>query len=214
MEPDSDLRPELTCGICRMALVAPATHVLCRNSFCRECVQSLLRADLAKCPICRGQMDELSLREDQSLIRELSAARIRCKCGEVFLYSGYNGHHDACDLVQKNIATAFESSKRPCGSTPNRWTFPCPECLEKNLDRQSLIEHVASEHPSLYTGCPICSAMPWGESDEDEGLSLAEHLSYRHRFDYDTFTVTSRQDFEKDEDEILEHVLQSSMDDF
>jgi len=211
MEPDTDLRADLTCGICRMVLTRPVTHLPCRQSFCQDCVaemQKTLELE-AKCPMCRGEMAAWEIVPSPVLAEAVGRAVVRCGCGVVVAYSAYNRHHDGCGQVQGSIRSACEVAKRAAPETTNRWTFSCPDCDLRNLDREGLASHVTSQHEDLYAGCPICAAMPWGESDEDEGLTLAEHLTYRHRFDYDTFT-----DFEKDEEEILDNVLQASVNDY
>lgn len=211
MEPDGELRAELTCGICRMVLTGPVTHTSCRQSFCQSCVVEVRKTLLldARCPMCRGDMDESSIVTNPLLDEAIAKVTIRCDCGVVLPYSAYNRHHDGCTHVQGSIRSAFEVHKRAAPSTVNRSTFACPDCDLRNLDREALVSHVTLQHEELYASCPICNAMPWGESDEDEGLTLAEHLTYRHRFDYEMFT-----DFERDEEEIFDNVLQSSMNDF
>lgn len=211
MESDAELRAELTCGICRMVLTCPVTHLPCRQSFCQDCVTVMQKTvELeGKCPMCRGEMREGTIVSNPVLAEAVMKAMVRCGCGVVLPYSAYNRHHDGCIQVQGNIRSACEVTKREAPETTNRWTFSCPDCALRNLDREGLVSHVTLEHADLFAGCPICAAMPWGESDEDEGLTLAEHLTYRHRFDYDTFT-----DFERDEEEILDNVLQASVNDY
>jgi transcription elongation factor Elf1 len=94
--------------------------------------------------------------------------------------------------------------------TVNRATFKCPLCKEANLSRDGLVKHVAAKHPQGKAVCPICLVQPWGDSNYKTELN--GHLQKRHMFDYDTTVVKVYliQDYQNDEDAILQEILRKS----
>uniref|UniRef100_A0A5F8APM1 Ring finger protein 114 n=1 Tax=Macaca mulatta TaxID=9544 RepID=A0A5F8APM1_MACMU len=97
----------------------------------------------------------------------------------------------------------------PCGhvNVPNRYTFPCPYCPEKNFDQEGLVEHCKLFHSTDTKSvvCPICASMPWGDPNY-RSANFREHIQRRHRFSYDTFV-----DYDVDEEDMMNQVLQRSI---
>jgi len=93
---------------------------------------------------------------------------------------------------------------------PNRSTFACPLCEERNLTPQGLLEHCEREHTPTGRGpasavCPICMAMPWGDPTY-VSRDFLSHLRLRHRCDYTVLT-----DFEADEEAMFARAMRESL---
>ena len=100
-------------------------------------------------------------------------------------YNEYNSHLENC-ISLKEIVKA--TTVQPKGKVANRWTFECPACHEKNLERKGLIDHFSKQHKGASGVCPICVSMPWGDPNYVSHNLLA-HLKTIHKMDYDTLTV-------------------------
>lgn len=103
-------------------------------------------------------------------------------------------------------ATIKDVSLQP-RNVPNRYTFPCPYCPEKNFDQEGLVEHCKLFHSTDTKSvvCPICASMPWGDPNY-RSANFREHIQRRHRFSYDTFV-----DYDADEEDMMNQVLQRSI---
>lgn len=103
-------------------------------------------------------------------------------------------------------ATTKDASLQP-RNVPNRYTFPCPYCPEKNFDQEGLVEHCKLCHSTDTKSvvCPICASMPWGDPNY-RSANFIEHIQRRHQFSYDTFV-----DYDVDEEDMMNQVLQRSI---
>lgn len=103
-------------------------------------------------------------------------------------------------------ATTKDASLQP-RNVPNRYTFPCPYCPEKNFDQEGLVEHCKLVHSTDTKSvvCPICASMPWGDPNY-RSANFIEHIQRRHQFSYDTFV-----DYDVDEEDMMNQVLQRSL---
>ncbi|EDL06516.1 zinc finger protein 313, isoform CRA_a, partial [Mus musculus] len=140
-------------------------------------------------------------------IREAGAGALRTR----FILSKIRAHVTSCSKYQNYImegvkATTKDASLQP-RNIPNRYTFPCPYCPEKNFDQEGLVEHCKLTHSTDTKSvvCPICASMPWGDPSY-RSANFMEHIQRRHRFSYDTFV-----DYDVDEDDMINQVLQRSI---
>ncbi|KAF6089200.1 ring finger protein 114 [Phyllostomus discolor] len=70
-------------------------------------------------------------------------------------------------------ATTKDASLQP-RNVPNRYTFPCPYCPEKNFDQEGLVEHCKSSHSTDTKSVPTWKSL---QLDADPGWS-SHLLSY------------------------------------
>ncbi|KAM4832077.1 E3 ubiquitin-protein ligase RNF114 isoform 3-T3 [Urocitellus parryii] len=135
---------------------------------------------------------------------------VQVPCGHFFL-SKIRAHVATCSKYQNYImegvkATTKDASLQP-RNVPNRYTFPCPYCPEKNFDQEGLVEHCKLSHSTDTKSvvCPICASMPWGDPNY-RSANFIEHIQRRHQFSYDTFV-----DYDVDEEDMMNQVLQRSI---
>lgn len=128
-----------------------------------------------------------------------------------FFLSKIRAHVATCSKYQNYImegvkATTKDASLQP-RNVPNRYTFPCPYCPEKNFDQEGLVEHCKLAHSTDTKSvvCPICASMPWGDPNY-RSANFIEHIQRRHQFSYDTFV-----DYDVDEEDMINQVLQRSI---
>uniref|UniRef100_A0A2D4NW73 RING-type E3 ubiquitin transferase n=2 Tax=Micrurus surinamensis TaxID=129470 RepID=A0A2D4NW73_MICSU len=132
-------------------------------------------------------------------------------CNQKMYLSKLRSHAATCSKYQNYIMEGVKAvTKEPLQNTrsvPNRFTFPCPYCGEKNLDQEGLVEHCKSYHSNdtKRVVCPICASMPWGDPHY-RSANFMEHLQRRHQFSYDTFV-----DYDADEDDMMAQVLLRSL---
>jgi Drought induced 19 protein (Di19), zinc-binding/Zinc finger, C3HC4 type (RING finger) len=181
-----EVNPNYKCNICLLILEDPVQHKICSNNFCSECLNQLLSTSVkASCPICRNQIFPEDLYLNDELLAQIRSDDYKCVCDEIFKYSNYNSHSTYCRGLEPDIKNLV---MKPKDKVTNRWTFQCPVCNAKNLDRQGLIDHVKRSHKGERAVCPICVSMPWGDPNYVTSNFLS-HLQTRHKFDYDTLTV-------------------------
>ncbi|CAG9310917.1 RNF166 [Blepharisma stoltei] len=201
---ESDIRDDFQCVICLGVLVSPVFHEACRKYFCSTCINQFMR-NSHDCPYCRGLLSSSSVLPDPNLSEQISITEFTCNCGAKMPYSGYNNHMGECTSIRALIKHAVETTEKPPVPVVNRWTFKCPSCDQRNLDRQGLLDHYSQRHRGKSGVCPICSAMPWGDPNYVSS-NLNSHLQSRHKYDTDTYT-----DYSMDDDAILQKVLQDSL---
>lgn len=199
---------DFKCKICFQVLSDPVIHNPCRQVFCAECLNTLLcQCSNSPCPNCRQAIYPEDLFLSESLESSIKSTTITCKCLQLIPCSSANLHFDSCPELKKSHQI---KTLKPNQKIVNRWTFACPACEIKNLDRAGLVSHFSSSHKNFRGVCPICASMPWGDASFISS-NLAGHLKTRHKMDYDTLTVSFKQDFTLDDDEILRKVLEDSM---
>jgi hypothetical protein len=198
---------DFKCKICFQVLNNPVTHLLCKQVFCADCLNTILCENPnSSCPNCRSSIYPEDLSLNKILESSISNTLITCICQKQIQCSEANNHFDSCKKSQNslNIKVLLPKEK-----VKNRWTFNCPSCSLKNLDRGSLVSHYSEAHPRQAAVCPICTSMPWGDPSY-RSPNLSVHLKSRHKMDYDTLTVLTIQDYSMEDDEILRKVLEES----
>ena len=181
-----ELNPEYQCNICLQILEDPVQHIICNKHFCSKCLNQLFTVSVsALCPICRNQIFVEDLILNEALSKTIDSDSFSCLCGSLLKWSQYNRHIESCSNHKLNLKPAVVKPKE---KIVNRWTFQCPTCHVKNLDRKGLIDHFKSNHKRASGVCPICVSMPWGDPNYSTNNLLA-HLETRHQMDYDTLTV-------------------------
>mmetsp|Transcript_54695 Transcript_54695/g.138112 ORF Transcript_54695/g.138112 Transcript_54695/m.138112 type:complete len:287 (+) Transcript_54695:97-957(+) len=198
---------EYRCCVC---LSTPERALLtgCPHRVCESCADS---GNLRACPVCRAELPE-DRPLDESFARLVAAATITCDCGVSVPVLHAETHH--CEQVRKrkrpegNLPEIARGRKPP--AAPNRSTFACPLCDERNLTSQGLLEHCERAHASNGRGsvsavCPICLSMPWGDPSY-VSRDFLSHLRLRHRCDYTVLT-----DFEADEEAMFRRAMRESL---
>ncbi|NXJ16094.1 RN114 ligase, partial [Odontophorus gujanensis] len=180
--------------------------------FCTPCLQECLKPKKPVCGVCRGALTVGNKALDlEQLIESTETA---CSgCGKEMFLSKMRSHAASCPKYQNYIMEGVKAvTKEPLQNIrnfPNRFTFPCPYCSEKNFDQEGLVEHCKTLHSkdARQVVCPICASMPWGDPNY-RSANFMEHLQRRHRFSYDTFVVC---DYDADEDDMMAQVLMRSL---
>ena len=75
------------------------------------------------------------------------------------------------------------------------------------MRREALLKHFQKNHRGQPGVCPICAVMEYGDPNY-VSQDLNGHLKYRHKYDLDTYTQ-----YEMTDDDILQMVIQQSMND-
>ncbi|XP_065915883.1 E3 ubiquitin-protein ligase RNF166-like [Dysidea avara] len=201
-----------TCRVCFEVFKKPAT-VSCGHVFCLDCLMKLMTENPTnlQCPMCRKQFIRGDIRLADDIQAAISYKATRCPdCRMIVNLSVYNSHSKKCrsrptgDVTFRPVA---HSSHPPPRDLPNRSTFACPLCLQKNFDCAGLVRHTQEDHAheKASVTCPICASMPWGISDQKSGDYVA-HLYLRHQFEYDTYV-----DFGQDDDAALRAAIEASL---
>ncbi|MBZ3878104.1 E3 ubiquitin-protein ligase RNF114 [Sciurus carolinensis] len=162
------------------------------------------------CGVCRSALAP-GVRAVE-LERQIESTETSCHgCRKNFFLSKIRAHVATCSKYQNYImegvkATTKDASLQP-RNVPNRYTFPCPYCPEKNFDQEGLVEHCKLSHSTDTKSvvCPICASMPWGDPNY-RSANFIEHIQRRHQFSYDTFV-----DYDVDEEDMMNQVLQRSI---
>jgi len=91
---EDSIDENLICEICARPFIDPIEHVMCGHTFCRLCAKGL-----RKCPQCRGETDENSMRPviSRALLRPLGELRVECPtCKEHVVRSELISHVQKC----------------------------------------------------------------------------------------------------------------------
>ncbi|XP_038068535.1 E3 ubiquitin-protein ligase RNF166-like isoform X1 [Patiria miniata] len=205
----------LKCAICLDVYCKPI-KITCEHTFCEECLAPYLDVPSPNCPLCRKVFDPKKKAKAKDIEKQISSTKSVCTgCSKKMSMSKIRSHTATCpkmgtmtDSASKFKPVATTSQKAP-RDVPNRSTFKCPFCGLKNLDSNDLNRHCNKEHKetTMSVVCPICASMPWGDPNY-QSSNFIEHLNLRHKFEYDTYV-----DYNQDEEEILQKVLESSLQD-
>ncbi|XP_036178390.1 E3 ubiquitin-protein ligase RNF114 isoform X3 [Myotis myotis] len=195
--------------------------------FCSACLQECLKPKKPVCGVCRSPLApgeravELE-RQIESTETSCHGCRKNEPCNKqgfspistarrLFFLSKIRAHVATCSKYQNYIMEGVKATTKDVSlqsrNVPNRYTFPCPYCPEKNFDQEGLVEHCKLSHSTDTKSvvCPICASMPWGDPNY-RSTNFIEHIQRRHQFSYDTFV-----DYDVDEEDMMNQVLQRSI---
>jgi len=199
---------EFRCCVC---LSTPEQALLtgCPHRVCVACTEV---GDLQTCPVCRTKLPG-DRPVDVEFAARIAESEVLCECGAAVPVLQAEAH--TCDHTRKRKYPEGQMLQSPSGRkpprAPNRSTFACPVCDERNLTPQGLLEHCEQAHTSgsgrgsFSAVCPICMAMPWGDPTYVTRDFVA-HLRLRHRCDYSVLA-----DFEADEESMFARALRDSL---
>lgn len=156
--------------------------------------------------MCRKDLPASS-KVDEEFQKKLSFEVLVCGCGVNVPILEAEDH--SCGVTLASVQKAREDSSAVLQKAPavvNRSTFSCPVCDENNLSRIGLMEHCAKCHSGRIAAvCPICAAMPWGDSSYKSNDFLS-HLRLRHQCEYSELT-----DFGSSERDQIASAMEESM---
>uniref|UniRef100_H3BDX3 E3 ubiquitin-protein ligase RNF114 n=1 Tax=Latimeria chalumnae TaxID=7897 RepID=H3BDX3_LATCH len=200
---------KFVCPVCLEIYETPIV-VKCGHIFCNMCLQQCLKPKKPVCGVCRSPLVPGQRAVDLEQQIEMTEANCR-GCGMKFFLAKTHAHIYTClgeqnkaYFIVKLLTTHIQLLHM---SIPNRYTFACPYCNEKNFDQEGLAEHCTKCHSmdGRQVVCPICASMPWGNPNY-RSADFMQHLQRRHRFSYDTFV-----DYEVDEDVMMQEALARSL---
>ena len=177
---------QFLCTICLQVLSQPVFHSVCGKYFCKACLdQFLLTSQNSACPNCRGVLNQQQILIDSRMQSRIEVQLFDCLCGIQITYSRLNEHLASCSSMRTDVRSTVVKPKE---KVVNRWTYECPQCHLKNLDRAGLVNHFSERHRGRSGVCPICKVMPWGDPNYVSN-DLSGHLKMRHKMDYEELTV-------------------------
>ncbi|XP_013381385.1 RING finger protein 166 [Lingula anatina] len=205
-----------TCPICCDIFQKPV-QLPCKHVYCRQCLENAAKRgrDLHVCAVCKDNFNLRDVQPTPDIERRLDIEKDACRgCKKLMTLSELRMHTSICAELLKTVKeTRFKpvakSSQHIPSNVPNRSTFNCPFCAEKNLDCEGLREHCmgAHRHCDQRVVCPVCAAMPWGDPNM-KSANFLQHLNTRHKFEYETYV-----DYGEDEDAMLQKAVQASLND-
>ncbi|XP_039238529.1 E3 ubiquitin-protein ligase RNF114 isoform X2 [Pipra filicauda] len=119
------------------------------DTFCTPCLQECLKPKKPVCGVCRSTLSPGSRALD--LEKQIETTETTCNgCNKKMYLSKMRSHAASCSKYQNYIMEGVKAvTKEPLHNTrnfPNRFTFPCPYCSEKNFDQEGLVEHCKALH--------------------------------------------------------------------
>ena len=211
------IKDQYTCLICQDIFSDPVALSTCGHSFCKTCINDYTdnfknensKKSSVPCPNCRTPYYKKDIKFNNNLFNEMKNTLILCECKTKMNLIDYKNHSEKCPIVLQNMKQQLKNNNMQINKDKiqkNRQTFDCTLCQQKNLDRKGYIKHIKQTHPRQKGVCSICKCQPWG--DPNYITNILEHINKRHKFDYDTMV-----DYNNDEDEVLQRVLQESLND-
>lgn len=166
------------CPVC-MDIQAKPVELPCSHSFCAACLATHFETtgseDGRACPMCRTKVPPGAAPGPISDRDERRALSVKCVCGKVVPLLDARRHTDVCTALQglgksavKRVVATSASRASAAPVPPNRSTFSCPFCDERHLPRAELLRHLQHKHGDMHGRpgvCPVCAAMPWGDSN-------------------------------------------------
>nr|BAC37741.1 unnamed protein product [Mus musculus] len=154
---ETDPLSRFTCPVCLEVFEKPV-QVPCGHVFCSACLQECLKPKKPVCGVCRSALAP-GVRAVE-LERQIESIETSCHgCRKNFILSKIRAHVTSCSKYQNYImegvkATTKDASLQP-RNIPNRYTFPCPYCPEKNFDQEGLVEHCKLTAQHRYQVCGL-----------------------------------------------------------
>ncbi|XP_051785117.1 E3 ubiquitin-protein ligase RNF138-like [Erpetoichthys calabaricus] len=216
------------CPICQEVLRMPVMTQSCKHVFCKSCFLTAVRTRGLQCPMCRGPVKE-NEKKATAVSRRMNIKKGKCRaCSAEMYFSKMRSHYKYCQLYKDEygilLATPVVPRSQITGrvSVPMnrrsydnngqimqslRETYSCPYCQLMGLSDTALLSHCNSYHTGNHTSvvCPICSSMPWGDSNYPS-RNFVEHLNLRHRFNYADYV-----NIHEEEDLHLETAIEESI---
>ncbi|XP_072269408.1 E3 ubiquitin-protein ligase RNF138 [Pyxicephalus adspersus] len=185
---------DFSCPVCQEIFQTPVRTQNCQHVFCRKCFLSAVKASGAYCPLCRGALckGERSTPTRASDIElEMRTKSAGCMyCGKQVKLSYMRLHYKSCKSYQEEYGLIPKEPKveSTCATNLPDRTYTCPLCPQQDLNRQALLDHCIFMHyfEDGEAVCPICSSLPWGNSDQVTP-NIVAHLNARHQFSYEDF---------------------------
>ncbi|XP_043945876.1 E3 ubiquitin-protein ligase RNF114 [Protopterus annectens] len=207
----SETLSSFLCPVCLEVFDNPI-RVKCGHVFCSICLHQCLKPNKPVCGVCRSPL--IPSKRAVDVERLIETTETKCRGCEMKLYlSKMRAHVASClkyqNYIMEGVQAATKEQRSDTRNVPNRFTFTCPYCSEKNLDQEALVEHCCKYHSmdARQVVCPVCVSMPWGDPSY-ASANFIQHLQRRHKFSYDTFV-----DYEADEEVMIQEALARSLTD-
>lgn len=200
---------KLSCPVCLEIFESPVS-IPCGHTFCIDCLNSSENASgKSRCPVCRTYFQPHQKSKAHFIERQIFQSSSTCTgCYRQFPMSRLRAHRASCTQMSSDLSfSPVAPTRQSFPEAKNRSTFTCPYCNKRNMDCNSLLQHVNNYHKGETQSvvCPICASMPWGNPNQ-RSANFVDHINLRHKFEYDTFV-----DYENEEDTVLKQVLAKSM---
>ncbi|XP_078395871.1 E3 ubiquitin-protein ligase RNF114-like [Cetorhinus maximus] len=204
------------CPICLQALERPI-RTQCGHIFCQACHERNFNINNKKCPLCRKTTSYME-QYATDIEKQMMIKKANCRgCDIQVCLIDMRVHTKTCSRYLEEYGPASDADSLPPptpashGSMePDRHTYTCPYCHERNYDEEDFMVHYWAFHyndPQRVV-CPICASMPWGDPNY-YSRNFMGHLRLRHQFQYEHFV-----DFTQDEEMMLQDTLLHSYQDF